>query len=110
MPALAVEDEQGMVDVLAVVAVVEGAFLISVSGIVGRVKVHEHPLRGTVLLPLREVKLEEDLGYPRWQELLVAAFSIREMVGWLARSGPLSGKEPQQSLSRGYSRRVSESF
>jgi hypothetical protein len=64
MPALAVEDEQGMVDVLAVVAVVEGAFLIFVSGIVRRVKVHEHPLRGTVLLPLREVKLEEDLGYP----------------------------------------------
>jgi hypothetical protein len=32
------------------------------------------------------------------------------MVGWLARSSPLSGSEPQQSLSKGSSRRVSESF
>ena len=46
----------------------------------------------------------------RRQERLVAAFSRREMVGWLARSAPLSGKEPQTILSSGSSRRESESF
>jgi hypothetical protein len=40
----------------------------------------------------------------------VAAFSIREMVGWLASSLPLSGKEPHTTFSRGSSQRVSESF
>jgi hypothetical protein len=46
----------------------------------------------------------------RWQEHLVAAFSIREMVGWLASSGSLSGKEPQSALSKGSSHKVHESF
>jgi len=39
MPALAVEDEERMVHMLLVVAVVVAAFLLSVSGIVGRVEV-----------------------------------------------------------------------
>ena len=39
MPALAVEDEERMVHMLLVVAVVEAAFLLSVSGIVGRIEV-----------------------------------------------------------------------
>jgi hypothetical protein len=39
MPALAVEDHKRMVDVLPIVAMVEGAFLLSVGGICGRVEV-----------------------------------------------------------------------
>ena len=62
VPTLAVEDEQGMVDMLAVIAVVEGAFLLAVGGVVGRVKVQKHPLGHTVLLSLGEIKPEEDLG------------------------------------------------
>lgn len=45
-----------------------------------------------------------------WHERLVAAFSMRHIVGWLVSSSPLSGIEAQQSLSRGSSQRVFESF
>jgi hypothetical protein len=46
----------------------------------------------------------------RWQQRQSAAFSSREKVGWLARSVPLSGKEPQTTLSKGSSRKEFESF
>jgi hypothetical protein len=46
----------------------------------------------------------------REQSPAEGAFSRREMVGWLARSAPLSGKEPQTALSRGSTRKVLESF
>ncbi len=45
-----------------------------------------------------------------WQERLVAVFSSREMVGWLAKSTPLWGKEPHTTLSKGSSRKEFESF
>ena len=48
----AVEDEERMVHVLAVVAVVVAAFLLSVGRIVRRVEVQEHALRGAVFAPL----------------------------------------------------------
>jgi hypothetical protein len=50
------------------------------------------------------VELEEHPAI-RWQERLVGAFSSREMVGWLARSAPPSGNEPQTTLSKGSSRK-----
>jgi hypothetical protein len=46
----------------------------------------------------------------RRQELLLAAFSRREMVGWLAKAAPLSGREPHATFSKGSSRKESESF
>jgi hypothetical protein len=36
--------------------------------------------------------------------------SSLEIVGWLARSAPLSGKEPHANLSKGSSPKESESF
>src|SRR5215208_1441641 len=63
VPALAVEDEQRMVDVLAVVAVVVAAFLLAVGGVVGCVEVQKNLIWSAVLLSLPEVKLEEDFGY-----------------------------------------------
>ena len=46
---LAVEDEQGKVLMLAVVAVVARALLLAVGRIVGRVEVEEDPLRDALL-------------------------------------------------------------
>src|SRR5215210_295176 len=63
VPALAVEDEQRMIHVLPIVAVVVGTFLLSMGGVVGRVEVQKHALRGALLPSLCEVKLEEDFGY-----------------------------------------------
>src|SRR5215210_9284263 len=62
MPTLAVEDEQRMVHMLTVIAVVEGAFLLSVGGICGRVEVKQHLLGSAVPLSLSQVDLEEDFG------------------------------------------------
>jgi hypothetical protein len=62
--AVAVEDEQRMVHVLAVIAVVIRTFLFSVGGIIGRVEVQKHSLWGAVLFSSREVEFEEDFGYP----------------------------------------------
>jgi hypothetical protein len=61
--ALAVEDEQRVVDVLLVVAVVEGALLLSVGGICGSIKVQKYFLRSAIFLSLIQVELEENLGY-----------------------------------------------
>jgi hypothetical protein len=61
--ALAVEDEQRVVDVLLVVAVVEGALLLSVGGICGSIEVQKYFLRSAVLLSLIQIELEENLGY-----------------------------------------------
>ena len=52
VPALAVEDEQGMVHVLPIVAVVVASLLIAVGGISGRVEIQDYPLRSAVLAPL----------------------------------------------------------
>ena len=59
VPALAVEDEQRMVDVLAIVAMVVAPFLLPVGGVCGRVEVQKHSLRGTIPPSLTQVKLEE---------------------------------------------------
>ena len=64
MPTHPVEDEQGVVDVLFVVAVVEGAFLISVGGIIGGIEIQHYPFRDALLASLFEVELEDGLGYP----------------------------------------------
>src|SRR5215208_186661 len=63
MPALAVEDDQRMVDVMLVVAVVVTTFLLPVGGIVRRVEVQQHPRRSAARLPLSHVELEENSGY-----------------------------------------------
>ena len=109
VPALSVEDQQGMVHVLLIVAVVVGTFLLPVGRISGRIEVQKHLLWSTVFSSLSQVEFEDCLGIG-WQERLLAAFSKREMVGWLARSSPLSGKEPQTSLNKGSSRKELESF
>ena len=62
VPALAIEDEQRMVHVLALIAVIVRTFLFSVSRIVGCVEVQKHLIWSAVLLPLREVELKEDFG------------------------------------------------
>ena len=36
----------------------------------------------------------------RWHELLVTAFSRRQMLGWLVRCSPLSGASPQENLEQ----------
>ena len=63
MSILAVEDDERMVDVLPIVAVVEGAFLLSVGGICGSIKVQKYFLRSAILLPLPQIEFEEDFGY-----------------------------------------------
>jgi hypothetical protein len=45
----------------------------------------------------------------RKQSLPEGAFSSREIVGWLARSGPVSGKRPNASFKSGSVRSMSES-
>jgi hypothetical protein len=60
VPALAIEDEQQMIHVLPIVAVVVAPFLLSVGGVVCGVEVQKHPLRGASPLSLLEVKFEED--------------------------------------------------
>jgi hypothetical protein len=63
VPALAVEDQKRMVDVLLVIAVVVGAFLIAVGRIVRGVEIQKHLLRRSVFASLAQVELEERLGY-----------------------------------------------
>ena len=85
MPALAVEDEQRMVDALPVVAVVVGAFLLPVGGVVCGVEVQKHPLRrSAAFLSLSEVEFEEDSGY-----LVARAYRGRVLH---PRDGRLAGK------------------
>ena len=93
---------------MAEITVVEGAFLFPVGGIIGRVKVHKHPPRDTFGFALREVKLAQHFG----DSVAGAPGSriLKAADGRLARSSPLSGSEPQQSFSKGSSRRVFESF
>ncbi len=110
MPALTVEDEQRMVDVLAVIAVIEGAFLLSVYRIVGGVEVQKDLLWSAIALPLSKVGLEEDFGYLAARAFVRRVLKSRE--GRLARQiGAALGQcEPQESLNRGSSRKKSESF
>src|SRR5829696_3237645 len=63
VPAFSVEDDQRMVDVLPIVAVVVTVFLFSVDGICGCIEVQKHFLRSAVLPSLVQVAFEEDLGY-----------------------------------------------
>ncbi len=84
MPALAVEDDQRMVHMLPIVAVVVTTFLIPVGGIVRRVEVQKHPLRSAARLPLSHVKLEENSGY-----LVARAYRGRVLH---PRDGRLRGK------------------
>ena len=109
VPTLAVKDQEWMVHVLLVVAMVVATFLIAMGGVVGGIEVQKDFLRSAILAPLCEVDLEEDFGYP------VARASrggvLKPADGrLLARSAPLSGKEPHTTLSKGSSRRESESF
>ncbi len=107
--ALAIEDEQRMVDVLLVVAVIEGALLLSVGGIVGSIKVQKYFLRSAILLSLIQIELEENLGY-----LAARAFSSRVLHprdGRLARKvGAALGRRGVGELEQESSRKESESF
>jgi len=60
LTALPVEDEQGMVDVLLVVAVVVAAFLIAMGGIVGRVEVEQNLLRSRVFGAFSQIELKKN--------------------------------------------------
>ena len=60
---LTIEDQEWVVHLLSVIAMVEGAFLLSVYRIVGCIEVQKHLLGSTVLAPLFEIELEDDLGY-----------------------------------------------
>ncbi len=62
VPTLAVEDQERVVDMLAVIAVVVGAFLLAVGRVVCRVELQKHPVGHTVLLSLGKIKPEENLG------------------------------------------------
>ena len=100
VPAFAVEDEQGMVDVLFVVAVVVATFLIAVGGICGRVEVQEYLFRSSVLASLLEVELEECLGHP------VASASGGRVLqpgdsGLARQIRPALGHRPAQELEQG---------
>jgi hypothetical protein len=64
VPALPVEDDQRMVDVLLVVAVVVATFLIAVGGVCGGVEIQEHSLWSSAVFgPLAQVELEDGLGH-----------------------------------------------
>jgi hypothetical protein len=95
--------------VLLVVAVVVGALLLAVGRIVCRVEVQQNTLGGAVFAPLAHVELEESQGHPV-AERASTEFSRRERVGWLARSSPLSGREPHASFRSGSARKESASF
>ena len=64
VPALPVEDEQGVVHVLLEVAVVVGALLISVGGVVGGIEIQDDLLRDAPFGSLPRVELEDGLGHP----------------------------------------------
>src|SRR5215211_306113 len=59
---LSVEDEQRMVHTRAVVAVVEGALLLAVGGIVGGIEIQKYPLRSATPTAFSDVKLPESSG------------------------------------------------
>jgi hypothetical protein len=71
-----------MVDVLTVIAVVVGAFLLSMGRVVGCVEVQKHLLWSAILAPLSQIKFEEGLG-----DLLTAA-SVHRVLQ--AREGGLA--------------------
>jgi hypothetical protein len=52
-----IEDEQGMVHASPVVAMVVGAFLLAVGGVLRRVEVQEHPPGCALLAPSCDVDL-----------------------------------------------------
>ena len=110
-----VEDEQGMIHMLAVVAMVGRAFLLPVGGVGGAVQIEQNVgrrsagLLPTELLALLPIDVAERDG-KLVAGAAVTAFSSRDRVGWLARSNPLSGRRPQTHLSSGSWRSVSASF
>ncbi len=69
---------------LLVVAVVVGAFLLSVDRVVSRIEVQKHPLRSTLFTSLPQVEFEERLGYP------VTTTNVRGVLK--AREGRLTGE------------------
>jgi hypothetical protein len=56
--SLSVEDEQGVVHARFVVAMVEGAFLLAVGGIICGVEIQKHPLGSATPAAFSEVELE----------------------------------------------------
>ncbi len=64
MVCLPIEDQQWVKDMLFIVAMVEGTFLLPVGGIVGRVEVQKNALgNATVLGSLADVELHECPSY-----------------------------------------------
>jgi hypothetical protein len=110
LPRVPIEDQERVVDVLFEVAVVVALFLITVGGIVRCVEIEKDLLRGAIFAPLSHIQLTQGLG-----DLVAGASANRvlhilDMVGWLARSSPLSGKDPHASFKSGSARKELESF
>lgn len=92
---LPVEDHKRMVDVLSVIAVVLGAFLIAVGGVVCGIEVQKHFLGNTLFASLLEVELEDGLGYSVARAPVGRVLKARD--GRLARQiDPLSGRESRK--------------
>jgi hypothetical protein len=64
VPRVPVENEQGVVHVLLEVAVVVGALLIAVGGVVGGIEVQDDLLRDAPFGSLPRVELEDGSGHP----------------------------------------------
>jgi hypothetical protein len=100
VPRVAVEDEQGMVDVLLEVTVVVGAFLIAVGGVVRGIEVQHDLLRGAAFSPLSQIEFEDGSGYP----VATAPRSriLRPRDGRLAcQLGPVLGQGAANHLEQG---------
>jgi hypothetical protein len=81
--------------VLSVIAVVVGAFLIAVGGVVCGIEVQKHFLGSTLFASLLEVELEDGLGYSVAPAPVGRVLKARD--GGLARQiDPLSGRESRK--------------
>ena len=108
-PRLAVEDEQGVVHVLPVVAVVGAPFLLPMRRIVRAVQIEHDVRRHALPFPLRQVDRAQGLGQavavPRRERILEAREG--RLAGQVGVGLPAS--RPQTSFSSGSVRKVSAS-
>lgn len=104
---LAVEEQQGVIHMLLVVAVIGAPFLIAIGGIVGAIGIDQDVDGAIGLLALGQIDTEECPGRP------VAGLEVNGVLEagerGLARSGS-PGRRPQTSLRRRSDRKVSASF
>jgi hypothetical protein len=97
---VAVEDEQRMVHVRAVVAMVGGSFLLPIGRIVGAVEVQEDAAGRFVLPACRQVEVEQRVREAPTGVPIPRILPARQR-GLAGRRHPVSGRRPQTSLSKG---------